>query len=260
MPLALVTGSNRGLGFETCRQLIEQGCDVIGTARQAAAATAAAEQLGSRARFLQLDVTDAESVAALRRALSDGPALDILINNAGASFRGFDLGVVEKTLEVNFRGVIQVTDALLPQLAPSASIVMVSSGMGELSAVSPELKALLLDARLNRQRLYTLVNGFVESVRGQQEDLGGWPKNAYAASKIALNAFTRILDRELDAEASSSGRPRVNAVCPGWVRTRLGGASAPTDVSTGARGIVELATWKAGPSGSFFRDGRAIAW
>ena len=145
---------------------------------------------------------------------------------AGISLDGFDGTMAESTIDTNYRGAARVTDAFLPLLAADARIVMVSSGMGELSAVSPELKRRLLA-----------------------------PRNAYRVSKIALNALTRVLARELP-----SGQ-RVNAVCPGWVRTRMGGPSASRSLERGASGIVWAATLGAdGPTGGFFRDGRAIEW
>lgn len=92
-------------------------------------------------------------------------------------------------------------------------------------------------------------------MRAGKSDLGGWPRNAYSVSKMALNAFTRLF-----APALPHGQ-RVNAVCPGWVRTRMGGSGASRSVDVGARGIVWAATLgAAGPNGGFFRDGRAIAW
>ncbi len=255
MPTALVTGGNRGLGLETCRQLAAKGYAVLVAARDRAQGEEAAHSLGAGARAVTLDVSDPESVAALARDLAQGPPLDVLVNNAGASLRGFDANVAERTVDTNYRGAVRVTDALLSQLTPSANIVMVSSGMGELSHVSRSLAKDLLAPELTRVQLDALVNGFVEAVRAGG-DLGGWPKNAYSVSKVALNAFTRLLACELEG----SGR-HVNAVCPGWVRTRMGGSSASRSVEQGAKGIVWAATLpSSGPSGGFFRDGRALDW
>jgi len=254
MPTALITGGNQGLGLETAKQLAQKGWEVVVTARREAAGLEAVRRMGRHARFVALDVTDAKSIRAAVQALS-GARLDALVNNAGIALDGFDGTVAARTLDTNYRGAARVTDAFLPLLAPAASIVMVSSGMGELSAVSPELRQRLLAPLLDRPLLDAYVDDFVERVRSGARELGGWPRSAYRVSKIALNALTRILARGLPAGQ------RVNAVCPGWVKTRMGGASASRSLERGASGIVWAATLGAdGPNGGFFRDGRAIEW
>jgi NAD(P)-dependent dehydrogenase (short-subunit alcohol dehydrogenase family) len=244
------------LGFETCRQLIARGYEVLVAARDVENGRAAANQLGAKARFVELDVADAASVEQLAEALSEEPPLDVLVNNAGISMKGLDANVAERTVEINYRGAVRVTDALLPCLAKRANIVMVSSGMGELHAVSSELRDALLDPKIKREALDAYVQRFIDAFREGSSDLGGWPESAYRVSKAALNTFTRILAQELEG----SGR-RVNAVCPGWVRTDMGGTTAAKSVDQGASGVVWAATLDVdGPSGGFFRDGKAIVW
>jgi carbonyl reductase 1 len=255
MPNVLVTGGNRGLGLETSRQLVARGWHVVLTARDRAAGESAARSLGAGATFVELDVSDARSVERAVRALPRELVLDALVCNAGTSFDGFDDKVAALTIETNFRGAVRVTEALLARLAPNANIVHVSSGMGELSAASPELRRRLLSPELTLETLDALVSDFIARVRAGSRDLGGWPSNAYRVSKIALNAYTRLLAPRLPAGQ------RVNAVCPGWVRTRMGGAGASRSVERGAQGIVWAATLGAdGPSGGFFRDGKPIGW
>jgi NAD(P)-dependent dehydrogenase (short-subunit alcohol dehydrogenase family) len=254
MPNALVTGSNRGLGFETARQLIAKGYRVIVTAREMGPAVAAARVLGEGARPLELDVTDPASIERAELSLEPDFTLDVLVNNAGTALDGFDGEVVKATIDTNYRGAVRVTETFVKRLAPSANIVMVSSGLGELSAASPELRQRLLSPELTRQELDERVDDFIARARAGAGDLGGWPRNAYRVSKIALNALTRLLAPSLPAR-------RVNAVCPGWVRTRMGGATASRSVEQGAQGIVWAATLgDGGPSGGFFRDSRAIGW
>jgi NAD(P)-dependent dehydrogenase (short-subunit alcohol dehydrogenase family) len=118
------------------------------------------------------------------------------------------------------------------------------------------LQAEFLDPTLTRARLMDLLHRFVRDVEASQHLQHGWPRNAYRISKVGLNAFTRLLARELAPTAI-----RVNAVCPGWVRTDMGGRNAPRSVEEGARGIVWAALLgEEGPSGGFFRDGRPISW
>jgi len=134
---------------------------------------------------------------------------------------------------------------------------MVSSGMGELSGVSPALGQRLLDPVLTRAALVDLMRSFVSEVQRGRHAEAGWPSSAYRVSKVGLNMLARLLAREL-----APRRIRVNAVCPGWVRTDMGGPGASRPVDKGAASIVWAATRSGpeAPTGGFFRDGRAIPW
>ncbi len=242
--LAVVTGANRGIGREIVSQLRSRGAQVLATAR---------EPVGEE---LPLDVTHQEDLERLVARLSEG--FDILVNNAAVSLEGFDASVARRTLEVNFLGAMKVTDALLPKLRAHGSIVMVSSGMGRLSVLGPELRARFEEPELNRSELLALMDSFLDDVSAGVHRERGWPSNAYSVSKIGLNALTRVLARELAADPR---RIKVNAVSPGWVRTRMGGAGAPRSVEEGARTPVWLAFLpETGPTGGFFQDERPLAW
>lgn len=259
-PVAVVTGGNRGLGLETGRQLAQRGLTVVLASRDPAQGRRAADRLCAQGLSVvtsPLDVTDAASVAALAETLQrDFGVIDVLVNNAGVALEGFSADVARRTLAVNCLGVITVVDHLLPLLSSHGRIVMVSSGMGQSAGLPPALRAEFLDPTLTRARLLELLDAFVQDVEIGQLSRRGWPRNAYQISKAALNSFTRLLAREL----ASTGI-RVNAVCPGWVRTDMGGRSAPRSVEEGARGVVWAALLgEDGPSGGFFRDGRPIAW
>jgi NAD(P)-dependent dehydrogenase (short-subunit alcohol dehydrogenase family) len=228
---ALVTGANRGIGREIARQLAALGVTTIVTARDRAKAESAAAELaadGLPVAARSLDVTDPASVARLAKDVGAEPGrLDILVNNAGilldhrASVRDVDLAVVRETLETNLLGAWSVTVALLPLLE--------QSGRGRIVNVSTGL--------------------------AQLADMGGGTP-AYRVSKTGLNALTRILAAELRASGVL-----VNAACPGWVRTDMGGPSAPRSVKEGADTAVWLATLPDdGPTGGFFRDRKPFAW
>lgn len=254
-PITLVTGGTRGLGRETCRQLAQLGHHVILGARRPADAQRVAAALSVEP--ITLDVEDAGSVqAAVQAVRARHGRLDNLVNNAGVALDGFDAEVVRRTLAVNVHGVRTVTHAFAPLLPQGGTVVMVSSGMGDLSILGSGLRRAFEDPELGEEGLVALLDGFVEAVESGTHGGAGWPSSAYSVSKAALNTLTRILAR------SFAGRGiRVNAVCPGWVRTDMGGAGAPRGVEEGAASIVWAATLPPdGPSGGFFRDGRAIDW
>jgi len=260
---ALVTGANRGLGLETARQLAAAGFHVIVTSREAAAARAAvaalakAKPAGSVAALeLPFDVGDpADVTAGAEHLRATGTAIDVLVNNAGISMNGFDVDVARGTTEVNFLGPLRVTEALLPLVPAGGTIVMVSSGMGELSGVDDGLRARFSDPALTRDQLVGLVEEFVADVAAGRHRERGWPSSGYRVSKIALNALVRVWAPALEARQII-----INAVCPGWVRTDMGGRGASRSVEKGAASIVWAATRVGEPTGGFFRDGRRIDW
>jgi NAD(P)-dependent dehydrogenase (short-subunit alcohol dehydrogenase family) len=229
--IALVTGGNRGIGFEVCRQLAEREFTVLLTARDGAKAETAAKELSSTGivQHLHLDVADECSIknAAAEVAARHGH-LDVLINNAGVNYDTWETvanadinGTVMETVITNLLGPWRICQAFLPLLRKSqaARIVNVSSESGSLAK------------------------------------MGAGPP-AYQVTKAALNALTRTLAGEL-----REARILVNAVCTGWVATDMGGAGAPRSVSDGASGIVWAATLAdGGPSGGFFRDGKPLPW
>ncbi|MEC3956896.1 SDR family oxidoreductase [Nocardia sp. CDC153] len=223
--IALVTGGNRGLGREVCRQLTQRGLTVLLTARSEEAAEAAAEEVG--ALPLRLDVTNPASIeAAAREVERRHGRLDVLINNAAITYDTWqraataDLAVVREAAETNLYGPWRMVQAFLPLLRKSAHprIVNVSSEAASLTGMG-----------------------------------GGTP--AYNTTKVALNALTRMLAAELRPD-----RILVNSICPGWVATDMGGPGG-RPVAEGAAGIVWAATLPDnGPTGGFFRDGHPLPW
>lgn len=228
--VALVTGANRGIGLEVCRQLAGRGLRVVLSARNEAQGEAAARTLaesGLEVAFCPLDVTDPASVDAAHAWVEARYGrLDVLINNAavyldvGVSVFDVPMETVEWTMAVNLFGPLRLCRAFVPGMrrAGYGRVVNVSSRIGQLSTMSGRTAA-------------------------------------YAMSKAALNALTRIV------AAESGPAVKVNSVHPGWVRTEMGGAHAPRSVAEGADTIVWLATLPDdGPTGGFFLDRHSIPW
>lgn len=260
--VAVVSGGNRGIGLEICRQLARRAIHVVLGSRdvdrgRAAAAALAAPGLTIEAR--RLDVSDEASVAELAGALAaEHGGVDIVVNNAGIAMKGFDAEVARATIDVNFFGPLRVTDALLPVMRPGGRVVMVTSALGDRRSVSASLGAQLGKGDLTRGELVALMRKFVDDVRAGRHTAEGWPSSAYAVTKIGLNALTGVLGREL----AGDGRGILcNAACPGWVRTDMGGANAPRSVEEGADTPVWLALLPAGgPQGGVFRDRAPASW
>lgn len=230
--VALVTGANRGLGFEASRQLLARGLTVVLAGRDGAALERAhrtlTQQEQRRAVTVRMDVTSVESIMAARGTVLERlGSIDVLVNNAAVLlFENEELFSIpsdayRRTFDTNVFGVVEVCRAFAPDMARAqyGRIVNVSSGAGQLTRMSSYAPA-------------------------------------YSMSKAALNAFTRIL-----AETYRDNGVLVNAVDPGWVRTDMGGPSASRSPQEGADTIVWLATLPdGGPTGGFFRDRRAIDW
>jgi NAD(P)-dependent dehydrogenase (short-subunit alcohol dehydrogenase family) len=233
-PVAIVTGAYRGLGLETCRQLAARGHSVVLTARRDQEGHHAAQALigeGHDVRFRHLDVGDEASIRALAAYTKNTfGRVDVLVNNAG----------------------------IFPDPAPRSARASVFAA--EIDRVRAALETNTLGALLLCQVLIPLMEGRgrvvnVSSGMGQLSEMNGCCP-AYRLSKTALNAVTRIFADELKGTGV-----KVNSVCPGWVRTEMGGPEATLSVEDGARGIVWAATLPdEGPSGGFFRHGEPIPW
>lgn len=240
--IALVTGANRGIGLEICRQLAQQQITVILSCRdlekgQAAAAILNLDYIVVR----QLDVTSEHSIQAMKQwILAEYGRLDILVNNAGifpdvadgassaggedSSIFNISIDTVRLGMETNLYAPLRLCQLFIPIMIEQGygRVVNVSSGMGQLS------------------------------------EMGGCCPS-YRTSKTALNTVTRVFAAELDA--AHIDNVLINSVCPGWVRTDMGGEMADRDVQQGAEGIVWLATLpQNGASGGFFRDKQPIEW
>lgn len=230
--VALVTGGNRGIGFEICRQLAQLGMRVILTARDEARGREAAERIaqgGGDVRFRQLDTTRSEDVRDVVSSVAreSGGRLDVLVNNAAVlldrEVPGLEVATdtIRATMETNVYGPLELCRAVMPimRAAGYGRIVNMSSDMGSLSGMG-----------------------------------GGYL--AYRMSKAALNVVTRVISDETRGSGII-----INSMHPGWVKTEMGGPGAQRSAEQGAATAVWLATLPDdGPTGGFFRDQKAIPW
>ena len=234
-PVAVVTGGNRGMGLATCLALAENGFHVLLASRDLQSGKSAAKDLSSQGlsvEAVKLEVTSQIDIENLANYLRDTHGrVDVLVNNAGILIDGdlnnstgiceVDAEVIRKTLEVNTIAPMMLTKAFLP--------LMRQAGTGRIINIS--------------------------SGMGQLSDMGG-QHPGYRISKTALNAVTAIFAAELDGSGIS-----INAVCPGWVQTDMGGNNADRSPEQGADCAVWLATSAAANlSGGFYRDRQLIDW
>ncbi|KAM4084227.1 hypothetical protein ACB094_08G116800 [Castanea mollissima] len=282
--IALVTGANRGIGFEISKQLASNGVKVILTARDVKRGNEAVEKLNAAGYcdviFHQLDLEDSASISTLADFITNQfGKLDILINNAGVngaivSEELWKLDVTEillganvrplkelvnqtyettkNCLRTNYYGIKQLSKTIIPliELSNSGRIVNVSSIMGQLKFISNENARKELEDidGLTEEKVDKVVDGFLEDAKENLIETNGWPANfsAYHVSKAALNAYTRILARKYPKIA-------INSVHPGYVSTDINHNTGVLTAEEGARGPVMLALMpEGGPSGLFF--------
>jgi NAD(P)-dependent dehydrogenase (short-subunit alcohol dehydrogenase family) len=239
--IALITGANKGLGFEMARQLGQKGVKVVLAARDSKKGEEAAKKLrdqGSDVQFLKLDVTDkTDQMRAAQYFEKEFGRLDILINNAGISLEEFGNGkasaasddALHKTFETNFFAQVALTRQLLPliQKSDAGRIVNMSSILGS-QTLHADPKSPIYDAKTF----------------------------SYDASKAALNSFTIHLAYEL-----KDTKIKVNSAHPGWVKTDMGTDAAPMEIPEGGKTGVELALLpEDGPSGGYFHLGQTLPW
>jgi len=240
--IAFITGGNRGLGFETARQLGQAGVIVILGSRDATKGKAAADTLkseGIHAESVRFDVTQPADDQAVYDYLDKKYGrLDILVNNAGISRENFlggnktsttSAAILHDTFDTNFFAVIRLTQKLLPLLrkSPAGRIVNLSSILGS-TALHATPGSPIYDAKAF----------------------------AYDASKAALNSFTVHLAHEL-----KDTKVKVNSAHPGWVKTDMGTDAAPMEIPDGAKTAVRLATLPdSGPTGGFFHGNDSLPW
>jgi len=268
MKTVLVTGGNRGIGLQICRELDKLGHQVILGSRDLEKGKKAASSFSENMIVRQLDVTDEESILRLFDYIKTNIGkLDVLINNAGLGATQWSreksiLSSAKNILETRFNSVWKVAKTLTPMLRRTG-VVAQKETTGNVSLANVKY---LMDTNFYGPRRMIQVftplllkseNGRVINISSGIGELGSLNSEypAYSLSKTSLNALTIMFSNELKEQGIS-----VNAMCPGWVKTDMGGPDAPREVSEGADTAVWLTTEKEIPTGKFFRDRKEINW
>ncbi|KAL8495324.1 hypothetical protein ACS0TY_019469 [Phlomoides rotata] len=262
---AVVTGGNKGIGLEICRQLACEGISVVLTSRSEKRGLEAVEKLkksgvSDNVMFHQLDVTDSASIDSLAEFIKSRIGkLDILVNNAGASDSENGATDTKRTYELavgcfqtNYYGIKRTTERLLPllELSDSPTIVNVTSIMGALENIHYKWgrDALNNVENLTEEKIDEVVNEFLKNFKEGSPEAKGWPSkwSAYCVSKAVANAYTRLI-------AKRYPRMMINCLSPGWVNTDLSNHTGPLTPQEGAENVVRLVLLpENGPSGLFY--------
>ncbi|XP_004503819.1 (+)-neomenthol dehydrogenase-like [Cicer arietinum] len=274
--IAVVTGGNRGIGFEISRQLADHGVTVILTSRDANVGVESIKVLqegGLDVECHQLDVLDSSSISQFSEWLKENyGGLNILVNNAGVNFNfGSDNSVenAQQVIETNYYGTKRMIEAMIPLMKASTAggrIVNVSSRLGRLNGKRNRLENDALREQLSDVKNLTeeLIDGVVTNFLQQVEDgtwkSGGWPRRFtdYSVSKLAVNAYTRFMAKKL-CDRVDGEKIFINCYCPGWVKTALTGYAGSVTVEEGADTGVWLSLIpEQAITGKFFAERREI--
>uniref|UniRef100_F7GG40 Carbonyl reductase (NADPH) n=1 Tax=Monodelphis domestica TaxID=13616 RepID=F7GG40_MONDO len=270
--VAVVTGSNKGIGFAIVRNLCQKSSgDVILTSRDTTRGQAATKKLqeeGLNLIFHQLDIDDPQSIRTLRDFLKECyGGVDVLVNNVGIAFKVADTTPfpiqAEVTMKTNFFGTKAVSAELLPLVKPRGRVVNVSSmvSLRSLKSCSPELQQKFRSDTITEEELVRLMEKFVEDTKKGVHQKEGWPNSAYGVTKIGVTVLS-IHARQLN-EQRKGDKILLNACCPGWVRTDMAGPKATKSPEEGAETPVYLALLPPDatePHGQFVMEKRVEKW
>lgn len=270
--VAVVTGSNKGIGFGIVKGLCEKFTGVVYlTARdegRGRAAVAELNKLGFKPEFHQLDVTDKASIVAFKNYLKEKyGGIDVLVNNAGIAFKNaatdpFSVQA-EVTCATNYFALVDVCTELFPLLRPHARVVNISSSLGHLLRIpGQEIRNQFLNPDLTVEQLSELMKSFVKAAKDGNHESLGWGTSAYAVSKVGVTKLSFI--QQADIDKSGLEDVHVNAVHPGYVDTDMTSHKGPLTIEEGSAAAIHLSLLPSGvkePHGAYvWHDKRVLAW
>lgn len=274
MKLSIVTGANKGIGFEIARGLLEQVRSknrVILACRNATLGQAAENELaktkaeGNDVQFLPLDIGNPDSIDSFVNSIkSKFGEVDLLVNNAAIAFKGSDPtpfeGQARPTVMVNYFGTVNLTRQILPMMREGSRIVNLASGSGHLKILPDNTQGTTLrekftSSNLTEEELDDIMRAFVRDVEsGDVDKQLAWPKTCYGMSKLGIISWTKILARLNPGIV-------INSVCPGWCSTDMSSHQGPRSAKKGAETPLMLALDPTVvTSGGFYRDYAELEW
>lgn len=268
--IAVVTGSNKGIGFAIVKGLCKKFNGIVYlTARSDARGQNAVKELkdlGYNPNFHQLDIDSDESVNKFKGYLQDKyGGIDLLVNNAGIAFSNASTEPVavqaEKTVGTNYFGTLRVCNALFPLLRQDARVLHVSSSAGHLSRIpGQDLRDKLSKPTLTVGELSELMNQYISDAKTGKNEQNGWGSSSYVVSKVGVSALTRVQQREFNNE-SPNRDISVNSVHPGFVDTDMTNHKGPLTIDEGAKATLYLSLEPHDLKGQYvWNDCRVIDW
>ncbi|XP_039761334.1 carbonyl reductase [NADPH] 3-like [Pararge aegeria] len=263
--IAVVTGANKGLGFAIVKGLCKEfKGPVYLTSRDAERGNKACNELqkqGYNPKYHQLDVTNEKSISTFCSFFrSQNKKIDLLINNAGVLFLNDSkepkASQAEQTLLVNFFALVNFTEAILPLVNENGSILNITSSSGHLSRIpSEELRKKFIDPNLNLEQLTVLMESYLESVKLNRDGADGWGDSPYVVSKVGVNAYTFMLNRQLSDQGIL-----VNCFHPGYVMSDMTRGAGSVTPEKAAEGALECALQPAGGGLYVWHNGAIVEW
>ena len=270
--VAIVTGSNKGIGFEIVKGLcLNFNGHVYLTSRNSDNGHNAIKRLekeGYKVHFHQLDIDDSSSILELKKyILETYGGVDILVNNAAVLLGKNDSRPlsekIEQTIKTNYFSTLDISKVFLPLIKPNGRVVNVSSylGISALQKCSSLLQSEFRSNGLSEDRLSQLMRDYVDKAKQNKLKENGWPENAYDVSKLALILLSKIHADWITHHGNKN--VLLNSCCPGWVRTDMGGSFAPKSTKQGAETPLYLALLPEGsssPHGEFVSEKKIQKW
>lgn len=263
MKVAVVTGSNKGIGLEIAKKLCTGGLKTVMACRNEDLGMKAVAELnaaGFDAEFRLCDIASPESIDAFICGLKkDYSSIDVLVNNAAIAFKNADPTPFEKqarvTLNTNYFGTQKLSLDMLPLLYASKAgrIVNIASQSGQLKILkSPSKKAIFTSSTLTIDELSAAMNEFISEVESSGSE-NSWSNTCYGMSKLGVIALTKVMARENPGIS-------INACCPGWCATDMSSHGGPRTAEKGAETPVMLSLEESVGSGGFYFDGKILSW